>query len=248
MPNPGRMRYYEGLTEKRGNRVDWTGLVRFVPEALEIPLKWKKPRRIFVNSMSDLFHESIPFQQIDQTFSVMSITPQHTYQILTKRPEQMAAYFRSRASTPLQNVFLGCTVENQKAVGDRAQHLDKLHRVGWRTFYSVEPLLEAVDLSLSQHPVDWVIVGGESGPGARSFYLDWARSLIEQCRSAKIPVFLKQLGSNVWDKGPPPAHLAELGLITESYCQLHLRSRKGNSMEEWPEALKIRELPEGVKL
>ena len=263
MPNPGRMKYYEGLTEKKDNRVEWTGLVRFVPEALQIPLRWKKPRRIFVNSMSDLFHESVPFEQIDQAFSVMSITPQHTYQILTKRPGRMVEYFSSRANAPLLNVFLGCTIENQKAVGSRAQHLSKLHQIGWRTFYSVEPLLEAVNLNLSQYPVDWAIVGGESGPGARAFYLDWARSLIQQCRFAKVPAFVKQLGSNVWDKclpfdpstllrdhtaqGPPPAHLAALGLINESYCQLQLRSRKGNNMEEWPEELRIREVAKVLK-
>ena len=228
MPNPGRMRYYEGLTHKTGSRVDWTGLVRFVPEALEIPLRWKKPRRIFVNSMSDLFHESIPYKQIDQTFSVISITPQHTYQILTKRPERMAAYFRSREGAPLQNVFLGCTIENQKAADDRAQHLYKLHQVGWRTFYSVEPLLEAVELNLRQQSVDWVIVGGESGSGARSCDINWIISIIKQCQSSRVPVFVKQLGS----------HPINLG------CQLQLRDRKGGDMQEWPIELRIREFPE----
>lgn len=174
----------------------------------------------------------------------MSITPQRTYQILTKRPERMAAYVSSRKSSPLQNVFLGCTIENQEAADDRAQHLYKLHQVGWRTFYSVEPLLEAVELNLSQQSVDWVIVGGESGSGARAFYLDWARLLIKECRTAKIPVFIKQLGSNVWDRCPPPALLEESRVIDESYCQLKLRDPKGGDMQEWPIELKIRECPE----
>lgn len=90
--NPGRLAYYEGLTEKKGDRAEWTGTVNFVPEALEIPLKWKKPRRIFVNSMSDLFHGGIEDHELDQIFAVMALTPQHTYQVLTKRPDRMAEY------------------------------------------------------------------------------------------------------------------------------------------------------------
>jgi protein gp37 len=223
MPNTGRMRYYEGLTQKKGDRVDWTGIVRFVPEALEIPLRWKKPRKIFVNSMSDLFHESIPRHQIDQTLSVMSVTPQHTYQILTKRPDLMEAYFCSREGTPMMNVMLGCTIENQNAVSDRAHHLEKLHKRGWRTFYSVEPLLEQMELYLNQYRVDWVIIGGESGPGARAFHLEWAQSLIQQCRDASIPPFMKQLGSNPYENGHP----------------LKLRDRKGANLQEWPEALRM---------
>ena len=280
MPNPGRMKYYEGLTEKRDNRVEWTGLVRFVPEALDLPLRWKKPCHIFVNSMSDLFHECVTDDQLDQIFAVMALAQRHTFKVLTKRPERMVSYLRNAKNRvritavdlgreksvehtaiescqldwPLPNAWMGCTIENQKAVADRAHLILKLHQ-GWRTFYSVEPLLEAAELNLSQYPIDWAIVGGESGSGARAFYLDWARSVIKQCQTAKVPVFVKQLGSNAWDKcppfdtaqGPPPAHLAALGLINESYCQLQLRSRKGNNMEEWPEELRIREVAEVLK-
>ncbi len=178
--------------------------------------------------MSDLFHESIPNQQIDQAFSVMSITPQRTYQILTKRPERMAAYVSSRKSSPLQNVFLGCTIENQKDADDRAQHLHKLHQVGWRTFYSVEPLLEAVELNLSKQSVDWVIIGGESGSGARPCDINWISSIIKQCQSSRVPVFVKQLGSH-------PVNLS---------CQLKLHDHRGGDMQEWPIELKIREFPE----
>ena len=272
MPNPGRMKYYEGLTEKKDNRVEWTGLVRFVPEALDLPLKWKKPCHIFVNSMSDLFHECVTDDQLDQIFAVMALAQRHTFKVLTKRPERMVSYLRSAKNRvrvaavdlgreksvehtaiescqwdwPLPNAWMGCTIENQKAVADRAHLLFKLYQ-GWKTFYSVEPLLEAVELNLSQYPIDWAIVGGESGPGARAFYLDWARSVIQQCQTAKVPVFVKQLGSNAWDKCLPPAHLAALGLINESYCQLQLRSRKGNNMEEWPEELRIREVAKVLK-
>ncbi|NJM74689.1 MAG: phage Gp37/Gp68 family protein [Acaryochloridaceae cyanobacterium RU_4_10] len=256
MPNPGRMKYYEGLTDKKGDRIEWTGIVRFVPEALEIPLKWKKPRRIFVNSMSDLFHESIPFEQVDQVFGVMALTPQHTYQILTKRPGRMLEYMnqlkgvrlraglmRSRMGGylpeirypkdsdeclfPLKNVILGCTIENQKAVSDRTRYLYNLHKMGWKTFYSVEPLLEAVDLHMEASAPNWIIIGGESGPGARPFHLEWARSLIQQCRDAGVVPFMKQLGSNPYENGQP----------------LKLHSRKGAHPREWPEELRIQEFP-----
>lgn len=92
MPNPGRLAYYDGLTEKRGDRIEWTGQVRFVPKALEVPIKTRKPTRWFVNSMSDLFHESVTDEQLDRIFAVMAMTPQHTYQVLTKRPERMLEY------------------------------------------------------------------------------------------------------------------------------------------------------------
>jgi protein gp37 len=323
MPNPGRMRYYEGLAEKKGDRIDWTGIVRFVPEALEIPFHWKKPRKIFVNSMSDLFHESIPFEQIDQVIAVMALTGHHTYQALTKRPErmlryfeqflaednfrrfanQMADYYENRPdlftrdgdrclkdcdsylsggaiyeilynafdNAPLSeddylaNVWLGVTVENQKAADERIPLL--LQTPAAIRFLSVEPQLEKIDLT-SLHmegitnldclkgchgvnyplqgqckKIDWCVIGGESGPGARPFYLDWARSLLQQCKEANVPAFMKQLGSNVWDSCPPPEHLAELGVLDESYCQLKLRDRKGASPSEWPEELRVREFP-----
>ncbi len=274
MPHPGRMRYYEGLTQKNEKLVDWTGEVRFVPEALETPMNWKKPRRIFVNSMSDLFHESIPFEQIDQVFAVMSLTLRHTYQILTKRPEQMLEYLpnaknRIRIAAidlgrekgvdpteiescqwdwPLPNVWVGATVENQKAVENRARPLYKLHNMSWKTFYSVEPLLEEVELYLNHERVDWVIVGGESGSQARPFDLDWGRSLIQQCKDAGVPIFVKQLGANCVGTTTGGGILIGKKAIFHQVVfgnggWTRLSDPKGANMEEWPKDLRIREFP-----
>jgi protein gp37 len=295
MPTKGRMKYYEGLTHKKGDHVEWTGLVRFVPEALEIPLRWKKPRKIFVNSMSDLFHESIPFEQIDQVFAVMALSLRHTYQVLTKRPERMEEYVRSAKNRvriaavdlgrttktehveiescqwdwPLPNVWLGVTVENQKTADERIPVLLQTHTA--LRFLSCEPLLESVNLtkkqlnanqynyllnswspygggargatagcriSTLQSAIDWVIVGGESGSGARLCDTDWIYSIVEQCQSSRVPVFVKQMGSKVMCECRTPEHPAwdELGPI-------YRISGKGGDMQQWPERLRVREFP-----
>ena len=237
MENPGRLAYYEGLTEKRGDRVEWTGVVRFVPEALEIPLKRKKPTTWFVNSMSDLFHESVTFEQLFKIASIILATPQHTYQILTKRPERMTKVWvevlellqSSINGTmeappiikPLSNVWLGVTIENQEAVSDRAGFLHQLYDQGWKTFYSCEPLLEEVNLHLDRHPVDWVVIGGESGNKARPCNVEHIRSIVKQCRDANVPVFVKQLGSNAY----------------------YPMAGKGSDINEFPEDLRVREYP-----
>ncbi|MBW4554113.1 MAG: phage Gp37/Gp68 family protein [Aphanocapsa sp. GSE-SYN-MK-11-07L] len=273
MSRPGRMQYYKGLTQTKDDRVDWTGEVRFVPEALEIPLKWKKARRIFVNSMSDLFHESIPIEQIDQVFAVMALTLQHTYQVLTKRPERMLAYLQNaknrvriaavdlgRATKtehtdiescqwdwPPPNVWIGATVENQKALENRARPLYQLHNRSWKTFYSVEPLLENVELYLNHERVDWVIVGGESGQGARPFDLDWARSLIWQCKEAGVPVFMKQLGANCVGTNTDGEILigkrSNFHPVFANRAWTRLSDSKGGDINEWPKDLQIREFP-----
>jgi protein gp37 len=218
-------------------------------DRLTIPFNWKKPRTVFVNSMSDLFHEAVPFSFIDQVFAVMALTPQHTYQILTKRPERMAEYFSQKSefnvvlpqpltidrSTfvapaptlvrhPLPNVWLGTSVEDQRAADERIPHL--LRCPAAVRFLSCEPLLGAVDLEnitrgrerlcvLSKSAydpdstigkwlpmdrgIDWVIAGGESGHGARPMHPDWARSLRDQCQAAGVPFFFKQWGE--WSAG-----------------------------------------------
>jgi protein gp37 len=151
---------------------------------------------------------------------------------------------------PFRNLHLGVSVENQAAVDERIPLL--LNTPAWFRFLSCEPLLEKIDLrwfllcepklKYSMGGISQVIVGGESGSNARPFNLEWARSLRDQCQEAGVKYFFKQAGSNVWDKCPPPAHLADLGLITESYCQLKLRDRKGGDLSEIPEDLRIREI------
>src|SRR4051794_2283986 len=156
------MEKYRGLTRKSGSRAVWTGRVKLDRKALGIPAGWKKPRRIFVNSMSDLFHDDVPVEFVAEVWSSMQNTPQHTYQILTKRPDRMAAI---AVGLPLlRNVWLGTSVESR----DFLFRIDHLRRVPAAIrFISFEPLLGSVsECDLTN--IDWVIVGGESGPRARA--------------------------------------------------------------------------------
>lgn len=195
----GRLSYYEGLTEKRGGRTEWTGKVAFVAEALGIPLKRKKPTTWFVNSMSDLFHESVTDEQLDQIFAVMALTPQHTYQILTKRPERMRDYIDSRSlrfpemQGIASNIWLGVSVENQ-AVAHRVDILR--NTIAAVRFLSCEPLLESLDLELTG--IHWAIAGYESGRGARLPIggENAVRNLRDQCVAANVPFFYKQRAEN----------------------------------------------------
>ncbi|MFH8804111.1 DUF5131 family protein [Streptomyces sp. NPDC017936] len=228
------------------------------PERLTLPLKWRKPRKVFVNSMSDLFHADVPGEFIAHVFAVMALTPQHTYQVLTKRPRRLRSLMGNREfltlvderreqlqpgcgdfAWPLPNVWLGVSVENQKWADIRIPAL--VDTTAAVRFLSCEPLLGPVDLStwmpaghaswrcqgqdcrrfytgpLQQHcpdcgreghwsgshtgngrpggqPIGWVIVGGESGHGARPMSPDWARSLRDQCEAASVPYLFKQWG------------------------------------------------------
>lgn len=197
--------------------------VRCHPERLDQPLRWKRPRKIFVNSMSDLFHEAVPDEFIDRVFAVMALARQHTFQVLTKRPERMLAYMtrlgksakllddaaRTMGYTfefngqylvkwPLPNVWLGVSIEDQPTADERVPLL--LQTPAAVRWISAEPLLGPVDLSrwLAANDggphIDWVVDGGESGPKARPMHLAWARSHRDQCAEAGVPYFFKQTG------------------------------------------------------
>lgn len=160
------------------------------PERLDDPLKRKKPTMYFVNSMSDLFHEEVPFVFIERVFSIIEHTPNHRYQILTKRPDVMESYFSTR--TVPDNAWLGTSVENKKHGLPRIAMLRNI-RAKVR-FLSIEPLLEDLgEFDLSG--MDWVIVGGESGSKARPMKAEWARSIQRRCDTANVPFFFKQWGS-----------------------------------------------------
>jgi protein gp37 len=209
-PNPKIAAAYAGLVRQLADgKLVWTGKINVIEERLTLPLRWKRPRKIFVNSQSDLFHEDVPFDVIDRAFAVMALCPQHTFQILTKRPERMREYFNwgapNRAILP--NVWLGTSVENQKAADERIP--DLLATPAAVRFLSCEPLLGPVDVAKWLVPdecgcggydpafkncIDWVIAGGESGPKARPMHPDWARSLCDQCVAADVPFFFKQWG------------------------------------------------------
>ncbi len=174
---------------------------RLVPEALEIPLHWRRPRMIFVNSMSDLFQDFVPDSYIGQCLGVMEQARRHTFQVLTKRAERMPAvcsdYFAATSPEgvttiePPRNVWLGVSVEDRHFGLPRIEHLRKTPAA--LRFLSIEPLLEdlgTIDLS----GIGWVIVGGESGPGAREMNEAWVISIRDQCLAARVPFFFKQWG------------------------------------------------------
>jgi len=162
--------------------------LRLWPERLEIPLRWRRPRTIFVNSMSDLFHEAIPTAYIVEIFEVMQRADWHTFQVLTKRPERLEALADDLPWPP--NVWMGVSIENRRFV-DRADHL---RRTPAQTkFISAEPLLgplERLDLS----GIQWLIVGGESGPRHRPMHVEWARELRDRCVQENVAFFFKQWG------------------------------------------------------
>jgi protein gp37 len=179
---------YQGLTRKSGRRAVWTGRVRLDREALAVPTKWKKPRRIFVNSMSDLFHDAVPADFVGAVWSVMASTPWHTYQILTKRPDRMVDI---TASLPvLPNVWLGASVENAEYLG-RINDLRTV-RAAVR-FISFEPLLGSV-ATADLRGIHWAIVGGESGPRSRPMLEEWVDEIEANCRKSNTAFFFKQWG------------------------------------------------------
>jgi protein gp37 len=185
---------YEGLTRKSGGRAVWKGIVREDRSSLDIPRRWKKPKKIFVNSMSDLFHEKVSDQFILSIWGVMRETPHHKYQILTKRPERMASVVADLIEEVLPNVWLGTSVENKDVI-DRISHLRKVPAA--IRFVSFEPLIGSVG------PVDltgihWAIVGGESGRGARPVREEWIDELHAGCAGYKTAFFFKQWGA--WGK------------------------------------------------
>ncbi len=158
------------------------------PQALELPLRWKKPQRIFVNSMSDLFHIDVPFAFIESVFDVMRRATWHHFQVLTKRAERLEELSPLLNWAP--NIWMGVSVENADYTG----RIDCLRRTGAAVkFLSIEPLIGPVGtMDLSE--IGWVIAGGESGPGAREMKRDWVIDIRRQCRSAGVPFFFKQWG------------------------------------------------------
>lgn len=245
---------YQGLTEVVNGKPVWNGTVRPYRPQLHHPLGWRRKEFCFVNSMSDLFHEDLPWDFIDEVFGVMALSDRTIFQILTKRPEGARYYltnpirgtmvegnaqkidfertgidssFTMAVNLPLKNVWIGTSIESRRLGITRSWHLGLCPAE--KRFWSLEPLLEdlgdltqlGLGIMIDDRPVvDWVIVGGESGPGARPMVDSWARSVVKQCQAAGVPVFVKQLGTRPYFKDP-----------------------KGGDMDEWPEDLRVREMP-----
>jgi protein gp37 len=249
---------YAGTTKTSAYGPVWTGKVRTVPELLDEPLRWRASQRIFVNSMSDLFHEFVPDEFIDQVFARMLRAQQHTFQVLTKRPRRMLKWFARSPYPLLPNVWIGTSVEDQATADERIPLL--LQTPAAVRFISCEPLLGRVDLcetfgmwwnrtmqcfegtgqafnrrgreGHTRPGIGWVIVGGESGSRARRFEVEWAHAIIQQCKAAGVPVFVKQIGSR-------PAYRIDACPIP-----LNTRDRNGGDPWEWPPALRVREFPQ----
>jgi protein gp37 len=181
---------YRGLTRKSGKRAVWTGKIRLDETSLGAPKSWSKPRKVFVNSMSDLFHDDVPMEFIARVWAVMKDTPRHTYQILTKRPERMAEVVSQPQFEILPNVWLGASVEDARVL----HRLDAVRRVPAAIrFVSLEPLIGSVaagDLT----GIHWAIVGGESGPRAREMDPQWVDEIEAMCRRSGTAFFFKQWG------------------------------------------------------
>ncbi len=157
-------------------------------DLIDAPKSWKTPKLVFVNSMSDLFHEKVPLAFIKKIFATMRACPQHTFQILTKRSERLAEFARELDWAP--NVWMGVSVEDARVV-NRIHDLQLVPAAV--RFLSLEPLIGPID-ALPLEGIDWVIVGGESGPGSREMKIEWVRSIFKQCRKANTAFFFKQWG------------------------------------------------------
>ena len=289
---------YEGLTEVVNGRPVWNGKVRLWPKHLDQPMRWKHPRKIFVNSMTDLFHEGLSNEEIAAVFGVMAACQQHTFQVLTKRPERMVGWFEwaelrgvdglsvfphdsrdwricqmvkaaafrvvdlSRSVVPkreprwpLPNLWIGVSIEDQKTADERIPML--LQTPAAVRFVSYEPALGPVDLQPWLRPtfgpgmaygpsgLGWVIFGGESGGRSRPCDIDWALSVIRQCRDAQVPIFIKQLGSQpVVEEGVLAEHAMGMGFVVDDCGGIHLRHRSGDDPSDWPSVFRIQQFPE----
>jgi protein gp37 len=201
-------------------------------ERLDKPLHWKRPRRVFVNSLSDLFHCDVPDSFIDDVFRTMHACPQHTFQVLTKRPERMKQYVSDRWNfnsgkvwLPIPNVWLGVSVEDQQRADERIPLL--LQTPAAVRFLSCEPLLGEISLSFKPgtrahlpgwllEEIDWCIVGGESGPNARPCNVAWVRSIVRQCKAAGVACFVKQLGASPYRDDPKDRlNIGPTGVVTQ---------------------------------
>ena len=287
----------EDFAVKMASGPRWTGRVELIEDALEIPLRWRKPRRIFVNSMSDTFHESVPDEWIDRVFAVMALCPQHTFIVCTKRTKRARAYLsddrlkdmltdlwaeaqpdREPGSLllPLPNVILLASVEDQPRADERIP--DLLATPAAVRGISLEPMLGPADLRRWMVPksvkdgyaevqsrfpsseptpahlrlrpsLDWIIVGGESGPGARPCNIDWIRDVVRQCREAGVACFVKQLGALPtlptlanW-RGPEEGKPFMWSTDLQAW-RVRLSDRAGADPAEWPSDLQVQQWPE----
>jgi protein gp37 len=219
-----------GLTRMGRNGPVWNGKVNLVHRALDVPKHWRAPRKIFVGSMTDIFYEKVPLNFLAEIFCTIAECRRHTFLLLTKRIRRAVEFFRAtrHAGWPLRNLWLLTSAEDQKTYDERVSLL--VHDCPeFVKGVSLEPLLGPVTLKDKDRlHLSWVIVGGESGPGARPMKMSWAKSLLDECRNSGIAFFMKQTGTVL---------ASELGLD----------SRDGSNPKEWERTLRVRQYPERDK-
>ena len=187
-PNAAIRRANEGVVGYKANELEWSGVVRPLPDRLQYPLRWRKPRMVFVNSLSDLFHKDVPDDYIAEVFATMRSAHWHNFQVLTKRSDRLRKLSPILAWRP--NIWMGVSVESAKYVN----RIDDLRATGAQLkFLSLEPLLGPMP-GLNLEGIDWVIVGGETGPRARRMEAEWVRDVRDQCVAAGVPFYLKRWG------------------------------------------------------
>jgi protein gp37 len=248
----GPKKKYQGLVRSGPKGPRWTGVVRLDRAALDIPLHWRKPRRIFVDSMSDLFHAELTDLEIAEVFAVMVVQAQHTFQVLTKRSGRMRALMNDQAfadlvhglllsafppfTWPPPNVMLGVSVESDDYV---TRLLDLANTTAARRFVSMEPLLSEPKQILDWiYGLDWVIVGGESGPKARVCDQTWIAAVVDRCKEMRTPCFVKQLGDR------SQTVLVDASGKLSTHVPVTPRYSKGGNPVEWPERLRVRQWPD----
>jgi len=235
------------LAGRNGYPADEPFRLTLHPDRLDEPLRWRKPRRVFVCSMGDLFHKDVPDEFIDQVWAAMIARAQHTFLVLTKRPDRMADYARQWHREYQDHIWMGSSAGTQEMLDRRLPHLLRIPAAV--RFLSLEPLLGPIDIPAAcvkrrrgDPQPNWVIVGGESGPKARPCDVEWIRSIVQQCKAAGVPCFVKQLGAKA-TTGPTGNFRTYRGRRQIELAGLGLRDPKGGNMAEWPEDLRVREVP-----
>jgi protein gp37 len=181
---------YVDMTRRSGNRSVWTGRIHLNVDALPIPLRWRTPKKIFVNSMSDLFQDGVPDEFVRDVWKIMQRADWHTFQVLTKRPENMLRVLGNNRLPSLTNVWVGTSVESNQYV----ERIKSLREVAAQIrFVSFEPLIDAIG-KINLSGIHWAIVGGESGPGARPMKQEWVEEIQSQCKRQHTAFFFKQWG------------------------------------------------------